>query len=71
MAYERKILRETPDGIVPQKNHINLHRGIFTLESRGTLRDLVNRFDIQDNDQSQEAPESAIAESQLEDDGTL
>jgi hypothetical protein len=52
LQYEQPLRRDTPDGIVYQKNHINLERGVFTLESRGTLRSVVNRFDIQNNEQA-------------------
>ena len=61
-----------------QKNQINLERGVFTLEARGTLRTIINRFDIQGNDASEEFEEdesnnAEIVEHELEsdDDGTL
>lgn len=66
LNYERPVRRETPDGLVYQKNHINFERGIFTLEPRGTLRDVMGRFDIQNNDAQEENPTETP-----EDDGTL
>ena len=56
LQYEQPLRRDTPDGIVYQKNHINLERGVFTLESRGTLRNIVNRFDIQNNSPESDTP---------------
>lgn len=78
MQYEAPLRRETPDGVFYQKNQINLERGVFTLEARGTLRTIINRFDIQGNDISEEFEEdesnnAEIVEHELEsdDDGTL
>jgi len=78
MQYEAPLRRETPDGVFYQKNQINLERGVFTLEARGTLRTIINRFDIQGNDASEEFEEdesnnAEIVEHELEsdDDGTL
>jgi hypothetical protein len=56
LQYEQPLRRETPDGIIYQKNHINLERGVFTLESRGTLRSTVNRLDIQNNNSEPDTP---------------
>ena len=76
LDYERALRRETPDGLIFQKNHINLQRGIFTLEPRGTLSDIINRSDIQGNDrestdatQDEETAATPVAVSR--DDGTL
>ncbi len=63
LQYEQPLRRETPDGVMYQKNHINLERGVFTLESRGTLRSVVNRLDIQNNNSEPDA--SAAEEEEL------
>ena len=71
LDYERALRRETADGLIFQKNHINLHRGIFTLEPRGTLRDIINRTDIQGNDRDDATRNEEVAPAAEHDDGTL
>ena len=70
LDYERSVRRETAEGNIFQKNHINLQRGIFTLESVGTLRTMRSASDIQGNDVEEREAESAPEEREG-DDGTL
>ena len=69
LDYERLVRRETADGDIFQKNHINLERGIFTLESVGTLRTMRSATDIQGNNQERQNVEQDDAIE--EDDGIL
>ena len=82
LDYERSVRRETAEGNIFQKNHINLQRGIFTLESVGTLRTMRSASDIQGNDVEERESENDNAtgplwvhrsapEEREEDDGTL
>ena len=67
LQYEHPLRRETPDGVIYQKNHINLERGVFTLESRGTLRSTVDRLDIQNNNSQPDTPAEEEANSLMDD----
>ena len=72
LQYEHALTRQTPDGNVQQKNHINLQRGVFTLESCGTLRDGINRLNIQNDNSEQNPPtveDSKTEENDTEDQG--